>query len=173
MDGSTNPKRGDLVSFVKGRKRNTVRDIRVEKRQEATFVRGRLEDIKRVDTEDSKNKGTAKFIAATEKEEMYEINLVEVVSCDAKMLKEKEAVEGVLYEGKIFGICRTCDLYLTSKLGTQHKERPKLNLTVKKDRGGKIMAQSMMAKGPDGTNGFKAGWTTRQSQYSSSEAEAK
>ncbi|KAL3912182.1 MAG: hypothetical protein SGILL_006985, partial [Bacillariaceae sp.] len=167
MDGSTNPRRGDLVSFVKGRKRNTVRDIRVESRQKAEFLRGRLEDIKRVDTEDSKNKGTAKFIAATEKQEVYDIDLVEVVSCDAKVLKDKESVEGVLYEGKIYGVCRTCDLYLTSKLGTSHKERPKLNLTVKKDRGGKIMAQSMMAKGPDGTNGFPSGWTTRRSQYAS------
>jgi len=161
MDGSTNPRRGDLVSFVKGRKRNTVRDIRVESRHKATLLRGRLEDIKRSETEDGENKGTAKFIAATEREETYDIDLVEVVSCDAKVLKEKESVEGVLHEGKIFGICRTCDLYLSSKLGTSHKERPKLNLTVKKDRGGTIIAQSMMAKGPDGTNGFKTGWTKR------------
>ena len=27
------------------------------------------------------------------------------------------------------------------------------------------MAQSMMAKGPDGTTGFAAGWTKRTSQY--------
>lgn len=107
----------------------------------------------------------AKFIASTEKEEVYEINLAEIVSCDAKVLKEKEPVEGILHDGKIFGVCRTSDLYLTSKLGTSHKERPKLNLTVKKNRGGTIMAQSGMAKGPDGTNGFKAGWTTRKSQY--------
>jgi cold shock CspA family protein len=172
VDGSTNPRRGDLVSFVKGRKRNTVRDIRVESRQKATFLQGRLVEIQRVDTEDSKNKGIAKFIAATEKEEVYDIDLAEVVSCDAKVLKDKETVEGVLFEGKIYGVCRTCDLYLTSKLGTSRKERPKLNLTVKKDRGGKILAQSMMAKGPDGTNGFKAGWTMRTSQYAS-EAETK
>jgi hypothetical protein len=95
-----------------------------------------------------------------------------VVSCDDNVLKDKETVEGVLFEGKIYGVCRTCDLYLTSKLGTSRKERPKLNLTVKKDRGGKILAQSMMAKGPDGTNGFKAGWTMRTSQYAS-EAETK
>jgi cold shock CspA family protein len=165
MDGSTNPKRGDLVSFVKGRKRNTVRDIRVEGRQKATLLRGRLEDIKLIDSEDCNNKGTAKFIASTDKEEVYEVDLAEVVSCDAKVLKEKETVEGILYDGKIYGICRTCDLYLTSKLGSSHKERPKLNLTVKKERCGTIMAQSMMAKGPDGTTGFKAGWTTRKSQY--------
>ncbi|KAG7366768.1 cold-shock DNA-binding domain protein [Nitzschia inconspicua] len=165
IDGSTQPKRGDLVSFIKGRKCNMVRDIRIECRHKATLQRGRLEDIKRIDTEDSKNKGTAKFIAATEQEEVYNIDLAEVISCDAKVLKEKESVEGILHDGKIFGVCRTCDLYLTSKLGMNHKERPRLNLTVKKDRGGKIIAQSMMAKGPDGTNGFKTGWTTRKSQY--------
>jgi hypothetical protein len=165
IDGSTNPRRGDLVSFVKGRKRNAIRDIRVEGRQKAILQRGRLENIHRIDNEEGKNKGTARFIAATEKEEVYEIDLAEVVSCDAKVLKEKEAVEGIVHEGRIYGVCRTCDLYLTSKLGTSHKERPKLNLTVKKDRGGTIMAQSMMAKGPDGTNGFKPGWTKRPSQY--------
>jgi hypothetical protein len=48
------------------------------------------------------------------------------------------------------------------------KERPKLNLTVKKElqgMGGQIMAQSRMAKGPDGTNGFDYGWTTRMSKH--------
>ena len=57
------------------------------------------------------------------------------------------------------------DLYLESKVDRSNKLRPKLNLTVKKDRGGKIMAQSMMAKGPDGTPGFASGWTTRVSKY--------
>jgi hypothetical protein len=165
MDGSTNPRRGDLVSFVKGRKRNAVRDIRIVSRQKATLQRGRLESINIVDTEDGKNKGTAKFISATEKEEVYNVDLVELVSCDAKVLKEKESVEGILHDGQIYGICRTCDLYLTSKLGTSHKERPRLNLTVKKDRGGTIIAQSMMARGPDGTNGFKEGWTKRRCHY--------
>jgi len=31
--------------------------------------------------------------------------------------------------------------------------------------GGAIMAQSGMAKGPDGTDGFVAGWTKRESLY--------
>ncbi len=31
--------------------------------------------------------------------------------------------------------------------------------------GGQIMAQSRMAKGPDGTNGFVKGWTTRLSVF--------
>jgi cold shock CspA family protein len=165
MDGSTNPRRGDLVSFVKGRKRDTVRDVRLVERQKATLQSGRLENIQRIDTEDGKNKGNAKFIASTEMGEEYDIELSEVVSCDAKILKEKESVEGILHGGRIFGICRTCDLYLTSKPTTTHKERPKINLTVKKNRGGTIMAQSMMAKGPDGSNGFKNGWTKRTSAY--------
>ena len=46
-------------------------------------------------------------------------------------------------------VCRNSDLYLESKLGSGFKERPKLNLTVKKELkglGGKIIAQSGMAK---------------------------
>ena len=31
--------------------------------------------------------------------------------------------------------------------------------------GGQIMAQSRMAKGPDGTNGFAHGWTSRLSPF--------
>jgi hypothetical protein len=60
-------------------------------------------------------------------------------------------------------------LYLAkSVVGNGPKERPKLNLTVKKELqglGGKIIAQSGMAKGPDGTSGFAQGWTSRQSPY--------
>ena len=46
-------------------------------------------------------------------------------------------------------VCRNSDLYLQSKLGSRLKERPKLNLCVKKELkglGGKITAQSGMAK---------------------------
>lgn len=136
------------------------------KRQVATLQRGRLENIELIDTEDKKNKGNAKFIAETDEEEVYDINLAEVVSCTASILKEKEVVEGIVHEGRVYGLCRINDLYLASKTGHgKSKQRQKLNLTVKKDRGGTIMAQSMMAKGPDGTNGFKAGWTKRISRY--------
>ena len=169
MDGSTNPKRGDLVSFIKGRKAKTARDIRIVKRESALLQRGRLENISVVQNEDNKNKGTAQFIAATENQEVYDIDLAEVVSCSVSILKEKESVEGILHEGKIYGLCRTSDLYLKSKLfagSGKNRERPKLNLSVKKNRGGTIMAQSMMAKGPDGTLGFTTGWTSRVSQYS-------
>jgi cold shock CspA family protein len=166
MDASANPRRGDIVTFVKARKGSKVRDIRIESRRAATLVRGRLENVQVQDTgESKKNAGSARFFAATEKEETYEIDLGEVVSCDSSRLKEKQQVEGILHDGTIYGICRTSDLYLESKLGAGHKERPRLNLAVKKDRGGRIMAQSMMATGPDSTNGFAQGWTTRTSQY--------
>jgi hypothetical protein len=72
-------------------------------------------------------------------------------------------------------VCRTKDISLASSfgrdssgIGSGPKERPKLNLTVKKElqgMGGQIMAQSRMAKGPDGTNGFESGWTTRVSKH--------
>lgn len=67
-------------------------------------------------------------------------------------------------------VCRTKDLYLTSKVtAAGARQRPKLNLTVKKELkdglGGQIMAQSGMAKGPDGTCGFVDGWTKRKSPY--------
>jgi len=157
-DSSNGPRRGDLISFIKSRKGNGVRDIRVVSKRAATLLRGRLEDI-------NVGEGTAKFVAATEKGEVYNIVLSELVSCDLSLLKEKEQVEGILHEGQIYGVCRTTDLYLESKLGGQHRQRPKLNLTVRKELGGKIMAQSRMAKGPDGTNGFVSGWTQRTSAY--------
>lgn len=67
-------------------------------------------------------------------------------------------------------VCRTKDIHLSSSFGSSGglRERPKLNLTVKKElkeMGGQIMAQSRMAKGPDGTTGFDFGWTTRVSVY--------
>lgn len=53
----------------------------------------------------------------------------------------------------IFTVCRTKDLFLASKIGRNSsgssgglKERPRLNLTVKREMGGQIMAQSKMAK---------------------------
>lgn len=171
-DSTSAPRRGDLVSFVKAKSGKGVRDVRVVTRGAATLVRGRLEGISRTDDETAS--GTARFCAATEKEEVYDINLSEIVSCDVSRLKDKESVEGILHDGKIFGVCRTCDLYLESKSRHGegpggHKERPRLNLTLRK-KDGKIMAQSSMAKGPDGTNGFANGWTKRVSQYHVPEA---
>ena len=162
-DASSKPRRGDLVSFVKTKKGGSgLRDIRIVERAAVSPLRGRLEDI---DVENS----MAKFIASTEQEETFEVSLSEVVSCDPGVLKENESVEGILHEGSIYGVCRTADLYLESKVTANRKERPKLNLTVKKDRGGKIMAQSMMAKGPNkDSDGFAPGWTTRMSAYATS-----
>lgn len=167
MDSSTNPRRGDLVSFVKSRNNaNGVKDIRVVTRSVATLVRGHLEHIDHL-------KGTATFVGSVgdEKKE-YNVSLKEVVSCDLSQLKNRAEVEGVLHDDAIHGLCRITDLKLETKLGTGRKERPKLNLNVKKNRAGTIMAQSMMAKGPDGTIGFAPGWTTRVSQYRYAEGDA-
>jgi len=175
------PKRGDLVSFGKTRGgAKLIKDIRIEKVGSATSVRGVLTDI-------NKDADTAVFVSSSEKNEAkYEIKLTEVVSCDKALLKDKEEVDGILHEGKIFGVCRTKDIYIASSFGIKSgvsiggnggsglKERPKLNLTVKKElqgMGGKIMAQSRMAKGPDGTNGFAPGWTTRVSLHVEEEEE--
>ena len=95
---SDGPKRGDLVSFGKTKGVNLVKDIRVEKAAAATSLRGTLTDIN-IDND------TAVFVSLMENNETkkYEINLTEVVSCDKKMLKDQEQVDGVLYEGKIYG----------------------------------------------------------------------
>ena len=160
MDSTSNPRRGDIVTFVRARKGRGVRDVRVEKRQAGNLVRGHLENLEKGNTG-----GEVTFVTASDQEKRFEISLAEVISCSSTLLKPNQAVEGILYEGGMYGICRTTDLYLESKLGTTHKERPKLNLTVRRNRGGTIMAQSMMAKGPDGTLGFPVGWTQRVSRY--------
>mmetsp|Transcript_11398 Transcript_11398/g.23321 ORF Transcript_11398/g.23321 Transcript_11398/m.23321 type:complete len:169 (+) Transcript_11398:1094-1600(+) len=100
---------------------------------------------------------------------MYNFDFDKVVSCEGKTLKEGEEIEAILYKGEVFGIARVKDLYLTSTINfSSSASRPKLNLTVKselKNMGGQIMAQSSMAAGPDGTIGFKAGWTKRLSKF--------
>jgi cold shock CspA family protein len=165
------PKRGDLVSFSKTRGARLLKDVRVEKMGAATFVTGTLIELD-IDND------TAIFVSS-ENDVRYEINLMEVVSCDKLLLKDNEQVDGILHEGKIYGVCRTKDVSLSSSFGNSRdssssgmsigtKERPKLNLTVKKElqgMGGQIMAQSRMAKGPDGTNGFDSGWTRRVSLH--------
>jgi len=163
-----NPKRGDLVQFSKG-KGGKIRDICVLKPSAATTITGTLESVET-------SAGTASFCSHNDTKDIFEIFLKEVVSCDVSLLKEKEMVEGILCAGKIFGICRTADLYLKSKLrGSDLKERPRLNLTVKKELkglGGKIIAQSGMAKGPDDTNGFPLGWTKRISRFNQTTEES-
>jgi len=163
-----NPKRGDLVSFSKG-KGGKIRDICVLKRSTATTITGTLENI-------DISAGTASFCSHNDTKDVFEILLTEVVSCDVSLLKEKDVVEGILHAGKIFGVCRNSDLYLKSKMrGSDLKERPRLNLTVKKELkglGGKIIAQSGMAKGPDGTIGFVLGWTKRISKFNETTEES-
>jgi len=161
---SDTPRRGDLISFVKGVKiSHRVKDIRMVTKNAATLLRGRLSGI---------DGDKATFIGDSENEEQkYAVTMQDVVSCDKSLLKELEPVEALVYDEKLYGICRTKDLFLESKI-TSSGTRPKLNLTVRKGLGGKIQAQSMMAKGPDkGTNGFKKGWTTRVSKYNTEENE--
>mmetsp|Transcript_7786 Transcript_7786/g.16144 ORF Transcript_7786/g.16144 Transcript_7786/m.16144 type:complete len:1398 (+) Transcript_7786:450-4643(+) len=158
------PRRGDLVTFSKGKGGKLVKDLRIEKLGAATSVRGRLLEL-------NLSENTAVFVCSGN-EGKYSIDLSEVVSCDKSLLQKNEQVDGILHDGKIFGVCRTKDLFLSSSFGRNSsgssgglKERPKLNLTVKREMGGKIMAQSLMAKGPDGTNGFAPGWTKRLTAF--------
>ncbi len=160
------PKRGDLVTFAIG-KNGKARDVRVKTKNAATRLKGALTELN-FDNE------TAKFQTLTDNK-LYDINLKEIVSCDAKLLKENETVEALLHEGKLAGICRNADLYLETTITSGKKERPKLNLTVKKELkglGGKIIAQSCMAKGPDGTHGFVPGWTSRLSKFDAQSSKA-
>ena len=175
----SHPKRGDLVTFMKSKKSDGgVRDIRIATRGAVTRIRGMLVNIQlgsltspSPSNEDSSAFGSAQFAVNNEEsveQKSFDISLSEVVGCEISKLKENEPVEAIFHEGKIYGICRTSDLYLESKLSVKKSnQRPRLNLTVKKDRAGKIQAQSAMAKGPDGTNGFAPGWTSRKSRFES------
>ena len=171
-DGYT-PRRGDLVVFSVSAK-GGAKDIRVVQKNAARFIHGHLSKINLLD-------GTALFVAYQSSDTAadnntlttYEIKLHEVVSCQPKLLKDMDKVEGILHENAIYGVSRSSDLYLVSKVAplSEKKERPRLNLTVKKELqglGGKIIAQSGMAKGPDGSRGFADGWTTRRSLVSKS-----
>lgn len=164
VDDGSYPRRGDLVSFFKTKnKEGNVRDVRIIERGAANLLRGVLTKI-------SIDAGLATFDVTSKDEatSSYEISLSEIVGCQLSVLKEGVEAEAILYQGSLFGISRTADLYLSpnssTSSGAKKKERTRLNLTVKKDRGGTIIAQSMMAKGPDGTNGFAPGWTTRVSK---------
>lgn len=159
------PKRGDLVTFTKG-KNGMAKDISVVTKSAAKIVNGCLSKLQMED-----NLAIFTCTTTNNDNQMYNVNLSQVISCDARVLKEETPVEGILHEDKIVGICRTDDLYLkkSATVGSGLRERPKLNLTVKKELqknlGGKIIAQSCMAKGPDGTMGFHSGWTDRISRF--------
>ena len=162
---SGGPRRGDLVSFVKAKSGNGVRNVRVVTKGSAVKQRGHLEDISTSRGDDPSSHGIAKFVVTSDPQMEYMVDLKELLGCDVSVLKEQESVEGILHEGQIFGICRTSDLYLESKHGLKSQVRPKLNLTIRKGLGGTIMAQSSMAKGPDDTRGFAEGWTSRVCLY--------
>jgi len=159
--------RGDLVSFTKGKSPRTVKDLKILKKSAATKVFGSLTDI------NSESK-TAKFNVTKNKlnidlPDHYYVSFSDIVGCDPLFIKENMPVEGILLEDGIVGVCRKTDLCLDNKLfGNSKGERKPLNLTVRKelkDLGGKIIAQSCMAKGPDGTPGFPSGWTKRSSIF--------
>jgi cold shock CspA family protein len=159
----TGPRRGDLVCFAKTKNGKGARDILLLSRGAAILLKGHLEQISL--NIDSNSGGSAVFVSNADNKESFVISLSEVLSCETSRLVDGEEVEGLLHDGKIFGVYRTKDLYLDSKIFSNSNVRTKLNLTVKKNLGGKIVAQSMMAKGPDGTVGFHSGWTTRVSKY--------
>jgi len=97
VDTGGAPRRGDLVSFAKGKGSNTTaKDVRIISRNSATTRLGYLLNI-------SVEEFTATFVAANDKTEKYEISLKEVISCDPKLLNERSKVEGILHEGKIYG----------------------------------------------------------------------
>jgi len=156
QDSRKTPRRGDLVSFSKG-KGSYGKEIRLVKKAAATSVRGHLEGISLVD-------GVASFIFE-ENKERREISLSSVVSCDIELLKDGEKVEGFLCNDNLCGVSRIRDLYLESKVANSKKaERPRLNLSIKQGHtGGKAMYA--LAKGPDDTIGFVKGWSKRMSLY--------
>ena len=157
--GKSVPRRGDVVSFSRGVSGKGPIDVKVAQREMVKPTRGVLMNA-------ADGKAT---LQVEDTGDMIEVGLEDVVSCDAAALKENDKVEWLSHEGGIYGIARMSDLYLESKQGVGHKERPRLNLAVKKDRGGKIMAQTKQAKGPDGGDGFASGWTERTSQFNTKE----
>jgi cold shock CspA family protein len=92
--GESNPKRGDLVSFVKG-KGNKARDVRVLQSGVATRVKGKLIDI-------NATGGTAMFVK-NESEKPVVVDLSDVVGCDPNVLKDEVTVEGIAYDDLIVG----------------------------------------------------------------------
>ena len=101
VDRTRAPRRGDLVTFVAGKKKggagvSSVCNIRVTKPVGATIIRGNLSDINKENKE-------AVFQASTAGRERYRMQFCEVVSCDPSILKNGEDVEGILHDGNIFG----------------------------------------------------------------------
>ena len=158
------PCRGDLVSFTRSQNSKHIKDVKVIKKQSASVVKGTIQRL-------NVRANTAVFVPQgnTVDGDVFEIDDLEnsVVGCAVNSLKEGEDVEALPWDGKVYGVCRTSDLQMDTKV-ERKKERTRLNLKVRNDlkgMGGKIVAQSGLAKGPDNTNGFRSGWTKRVSQY--------
>jgi len=149
---SDTPRRGDLVSFSKG-KGGLANKIRLKKKSDAELVRGTL---KAVDIE----KKSSLFQMSDDKR-VLDANLKEVVGCHCAALKESDLMEGILYNNKLYGLARVRDLVLDTKVLKKGSERPRLNVSLKHDTNKKYI----QAEGPDGTVGFRSGWTKRKSLY--------
>jgi hypothetical protein len=93
--GESNPKRGDKVSFVKG-KGNKARDVRVIQSGIAPRVKGKLIEINTAT-------GTSMFVK-DESETTVAVKLSDVVGCNPSVLKDEVTVEGIEYEDLIVGI---------------------------------------------------------------------
>jgi len=153
------PKRGEFVSFHYNKDTGKVRDIKLVKDKDPV--------IKLIGTLSAIGKESATFALNDKHDKLsprYDISTDEILGCDVAALTSKTQVEAIYYQDQVYGICRTADLYLTTSKITPSKQRPRLNLTVRKELGGKVVAQSCMAKGPlGGTIGFVKGWTMRES----------
>jgi len=155
------PKRGEFISFYYNKDTVKVKDIKLVKDKDPV--------LKVLGTLSSVSKESATFVLNDKHDKLsagYDISTNEVLGCDVASLTSKTQVEAIYYQDNVYGICRTSDLYLTSSKITPSKRRPRLNLTVRKELGGKVVAQSSMAKGPlSGTIGFVKGWTMRESRF--------
>ena len=94
-DRPDGPRRGDMVVFGKTKGARLVKDIRIEKLEAATTIKGVLVDI-------NIDENSATFISSDDGIK-YSISLSEVISCDKSLLKENQEVNGVLHNGKVFG----------------------------------------------------------------------
>jgi len=132
------PRRGDLVSFFKSY--GVAKDVKLIQKSAGNLVKGRLRGI-------DKTNGFATFVPSPDfcGPASFHLKSSEVVGCAFDFLKDNESVEGVVHQGRLYGVCRLSNLYLETKMG-KRTERPRLNLAVRKGAGGKIIAQSCMAK---------------------------
>lgn len=169
------PKRGEFVSFsyIKGGKVKDIKPLRnYHDKSSISKVVGILNHVDKEHQtavfQDQKNASPS----LDDKDDLPSyptISTKEILGCDFTSLSPTTLVEGILYQSNIYGVCRHSDLYLVSKSkisSSNNKQRPRLNLSVRKELGGKVVAQSSMAKGPIGsTIGFVKGWTTRCSDF--------